>query len=201
MDPLHGNKSKHLRLVISSWPNLVSLMRLLSVPLLVWLILMNYMQAAFITATIAGLSDIVDGFMARALKASTTVGAYLDPLADKVLLIGLYLTLGYKTMIPVWLVILIVFRDLFILGGVLLLTVLGKTFPVRPIMSSKLNTFLQIVFVAWILGDAAFGITIPWINLTMLYSVALTTIYSGGAYVFIGLNHLAEPSNSQPSTS
>ncbi len=201
MDPINKHKSEHLQLVVSSWPNLVSLLRLLSVPLLVWLILMDYMQAAFITATIAGLSDIVDGCMARALKASTTVGTYLDPLADKVLLVGLYLTLGYKTMIPVSLVILIVFRDLFILGGVLLLTVLEKTFPVRPIMSSKVNTFLQIVLVAWILGSAAFGISTPWLTISLLISVAITTVYSGVAYVVIGLKHLAEPSNSQPVTS
>lgn len=198
MDPLYRNKSEHLRLVISSWPNLVSLLRLLSVPLLVWLILMDHMQVAFITAILAGLSDIVDGFLARILKASTTVGVYLDPLADKVLLMGLYLTLGYKVMIPIWLVILIVFRDLFILGGVLLLTVLEKTFPVQPIMSSKINTFLQIVFVAWILGSAAFDVIVPWLSLTLLLSVALMTIYSGGAYVVIGLKHLAEPNNSQP---
>ncbi len=172
-----------------NWPNFISLLRLFSVPVLVWLILQDHMMAAFFTATIAGLSDIVDGLMARMLKSSTTVGAYLDPIADKVLLVGLYLTLGYKGMIPLWLVILIIGRDVLISGGILLLLVLKKNFKPHPIFISKMNTFLQIMLVAWILGSYAFAVKFTEITQALLLAVTFTTIYSGCAYVMIGLKY------------
>src|SRR5690348_1979347 len=128
-----------IKLLVTSWPNLISLGRLLAAPLLVWLILTNHMFLAFIGCLLAALSDAADGFVARILKSQSRIGAYLDPLADKVLLTGLYCTLCYKGLIMLWLLILIVFRDFLIVGGTLLLMMLKKTFAISPLMISKIN--------------------------------------------------------------
>lgn len=182
-----------LKLLVTSWPNLISLGRLLSVPFLIWLILSNYMFSAFIGCLLAALSDAADGFVARILKSQSTVGAYLDPLADKVLLAGLYCTLSYKGFIMLWLVILIVFRDFLIVGGTLLLMTLKKTFVVQPLVISKINTLLQISAVAWILCNLGLDLAAPEIiTQILLGGVALTTFLSGGAYVIVWLKYFAQ---------
>lgn len=185
--------TKFPKVLITSWPNLISLGRLLSVPLIIWLILSNKMLAAFIGCILAALSDAADGFVARILKSHSIIGSYLDPLADKVLLMGLYFTLGYKGFIMPWLVILIIFRDLLIVGGTFLLMTLGKNFVVRPLMISKVNTFLQIFAVAWILCQLGFNLDFPQsITQALLYAVALTTLLSGGAYVILWIEYFAQ---------
>ena len=97
--------------------NLISLARLLAVPLMIYLILQDAMAFAFWLFVVAGVSDAVDGFLARHLGQASELGAHLDPLADKVLLVGVYVTLGYLDHLPTWLVILVVFRDFLIIGG------------------------------------------------------------------------------------
>ena len=187
-----GNNSNLFTVLIVSWPNLISLARLFSVPLIVWMIVTDKMMLAFLTCCIAGLSDILDGFVARILKSPSTVGAYLDPIADKVLLVGLYLTLGIKGLIFPWLVILIVFRDLLIVGGALLLAMLDKPYKVKPIMISKINTLLQIIAVAFVLGQAAFAFSFPSFTNALFILVAITTVFSGFAYVMLGLKYFSQ---------
>ena len=92
-------------------PNLISLARLLSVPLMVWVILAGKMEFAFWLFIVAGISDAVDGFIAKHFGATSAIGKYLDPLADKALLVSVYVTLGHAGYLPTWLVILVVFRD------------------------------------------------------------------------------------------
>ncbi len=101
-------------------PNLITIARILMVPLTVWLIITGRHELAFFVFILAGISDGVDGFIAKRFDMRTTLGAYLDPLADKLLLMSIYVTLGILDQLPAWLAILVVSRDLLIVGGVVL---------------------------------------------------------------------------------
>lgn len=164
-------------------PNLISLARLLSVPLEVYLILHAEYELAFWLFVLAGVSDAIDGWIAKGLKQTTWLGSYLDPLADKVLLVSVYLTLGYQSQIPSWLVILVVFRDLMIVGGVMLQFVFLKDIRITPSIASKVNTAVQIVFVALVLCEL--GVLGGLKNAVefVSYVVALTTVISGAGYL------------------
>lgn len=186
-----GRSANLYAVLIITWPNLISLARLASVPLIAWMLLENHIMAAFITCILAGLSDILDGFVARILKTPSLVGAYLDPLADKALLVGMYFLLGYKEFIPLWLVALIIFRDVLIIGGALLLYMFEKSFTVKPLMISKINTLFQIITAAWVLGAQAFSLNMPVITESLIYIVTATTILSGGVYMLVWLRYFA----------
>ncbi|MGB0935134.1 MAG: CDP-alcohol phosphatidyltransferase family protein [Alphaproteobacteria bacterium] len=177
--------------LILTWPNLISLARLFSVPVIVWMILTDRMFAAFITTCLAGISDMFDGLVARLLKTPSRLGAFLDPIADKVMLVTLYVTMGMTGYMPIWLVILIVFRDFMILGGTLLLFLLDKDLIAKPLMISKVNTFLQIVTLAWLLAELGLNFTVPAVLPVLYITIAATTILSGGAYVLLWLKHIA----------
>lgn len=166
-------------------PNLISLARLLSVPLAVWLIVSGWMASAFWLFVCAGVSDAVDGFIAKRYGCQTTLGSYLDPIADKVLLVSVYLAFGFQGLLPPWLVILVVFRDLLIVGGALLMHTLTLTHPkIAPLHISKLNTFAQIVLAAETLARAAGAYPDYGVGTGLVYLVAATTFLSGGAYLW-----------------
>src|SRR5688572_28066424 len=118
-------------------PNTLTLMRILLVPLLVWLIIDHEMLAAFIVFILAGLSDGADGYLAKRYGWRTELGAYLDPIADKALLVTIYVTLGLAGHLPVWLVIAVVSRDILIVGAVLLAWMMSRPITVRPLLISK----------------------------------------------------------------
>jgi cardiolipin synthase len=156
------------------------------------------LNTAFWVFLIAGLSDILDGLLARLLKDQTIIGRYLDPIADKVLLVAIFLTLGVKGFIPAWLVILVVFRDVMILGGTLLLFVFGKSVSIKPILISKINTFFQIFLITSVLWQTAYTFVSPVLS-NLFILTAATTIISGAAYVLRWVRELNE--NEQKSSS
>lgn len=166
-----------------SLPNTISLARLLSVPLTVWLLLVDQMMAAFVLFVLAGVSDAVDGFLAKRYDNVTELGSYLDPLADKTLLVAIYVTLGLQQHLPIWLVILVVFRDLMIVGGALLQGLLGEAIRVAPLMISKVNTTAQITLAAVVLGQLALDLSLTLLVQVLTLVVAATTVLSGGRYV------------------
>jgi cardiolipin synthase (CMP-forming) len=166
-----------------SFPNLLSFARLLSVPLIVWLALDGQMTFAFWLFIAAGLTDAIDGFIAKRFNAATELGSYLDPLADKALLVGIYLTLGWLGHIPRWLVILVAFRDLTIVGGALLEQTLTQSFKSQPMMVSKINTTLQIALAALVLASLGLGFDDHGLTGVLVMAVAITTVMSGIAYV------------------
>ena len=139
-------------------PNLITLGRILLVPVVVWAIASGAMWIAFVLFLAAGVSDAVDGFLAKRFQMTTELGAYLDPLADKALIVSIYLTLGINNLIPRWLVILVVSRDILIVGGIMLSWLVGKPLKIKPLVVSKLNTVAQIVFACVVLGSLGFGI-------------------------------------------
>lgn len=164
-------------------PNLITLARLCAVPAAVWLMLRHRLDIAFLVFVGAGISDAVDGWLARVWNARSAVGALLDPIADKALLVSVYVTLAAIGVLPDWLAILVVFRDLLIVGGVITLWMLGMPARIRPLMVSKANTFAQIALAALALLLAGFALSAPMLLDGMILVVALTTLASGGAYV------------------
>ena len=174
-------------------PNLISLARLLGAPLIVWLIMTDAWIAAFVLFVVAGLSDAVDGFLAKRLGMQSYIGAYLDPIADKVLLVSIYITLSVKSLFPLWLVILVVSRDLLIVGGALLLFTLNHPTQIKPSHASKLNTLLQIMLAALTIGMLAFEWGRIGSLLTILsFVVGATTIVSGAGYLVAWSRRMAD---------
>ena len=164
-------------------PNFISLARLLAVPVTVYLILLGELRAAFWMFVAAGVSDAVDGYLAKRFDLASEIGAYLDPLADKALLVAVYVTLGYIGAVPIWLVILIVFRDLLIIGGAILFQTLTQSLHMEPLFISKVNTVAQIALAAVILSEPALGVYLPDAPRVLTIAVAATTFLSGAAYV------------------
>ncbi len=164
-------------------PNLITIARILLVPVAVWAIASREMQMAFLVFLIAGVSDAVDGFLAKRFNMKSELGAYLDPLADKVLIVSIYITLGITEAIPRWIVILVVSRDILIVGGVMMALILGKPMRVRPVLVSKLNTAAQIVFACLVLASLAFGFDSELAQSVIMAIVAALTLASIGFYV------------------
>src|SRR5215469_10780820 len=133
-------------------PNLISLGRLLLVPLAIWLILYGRYGVAFWVFVVAGISDALDGFIAKRFDRRTRLGALLDPVADKALLVSVYVTLGLARQLWTSLVILVVFRDILIVGGFLLVQAFAVPKHYDPLYISKINTGLQIVLIAYVLA-------------------------------------------------
>jgi cardiolipin synthase len=163
--------------------NAISIARLLSVPLIVWLMLKREWPLAFGLFVASGVSDAVDGLLARRFGMQTELGGYLDPLADKALLVAIYLVLGWLGQLPEWLVILVVSRDILIIGGALLAFTMGSRVGLRPLFVSKLNTVAQIALAAVVLAELAFGWLGPQTVVAMIWLVGATTVISGASYI------------------
>jgi cardiolipin synthase len=153
------------------------------VPVIVWLILNDQMLIAFATFVVAGVSDALDGLIAKQFDLVTPLGTYLDPLADKILLVSIYVTLGIQEDLPSWLVILVVSRDILIVGGIILASMLELRITIAPTKVSKVNTFCQISLAAIVLGDRGLDIGFPNVIVVCVYLVALTTVLSGYSYI------------------
>ena len=169
--------------VIGNIPNFITLLRLVCVPLLVWLILHDNMESAFWLFIAAGVSDGLDGFIAKRYRLVTELGRYLDPIADKALLVSAFVTLGMAGQIATFLVILVVFRDIMIVGGIVLFHTLDRPVEMSPSFLSKFNTLAQIVLVGTVLSELGFGLpvfdAIPFLS----FLVGITTVLSGIAYL------------------
>jgi cardiolipin synthase len=175
-----------------SIPNLITLGRILLVPVVVWAIASGEMRFAFLLFLVAAISDAVDGFLAKRFGMTTELGAYLDPLADKVLIVSIYLTLGFNGIIPRWIVILVVSRDIMIVGAILLSWLVDKPVTVKPLAVSKLNTAVQIVYAGLVLASFGFALDAGWLLTLMMALVAVLTLLSVGFYVAEWVRHMNE---------
>lgn len=171
-------------------PNLITLLRFLLVPAIVYAMLEGAMGWALAGFLVAGVSDGIDGFIARQFDQRSELGAYLDPIADKLLLVSVFVVLGLMSELPLWLVIAAVSRDLLIVGGVVLSSLLGHPVEMKPLMVSKANTAMQIVLAAVILFElaleTAFGSLRGWL---VILSGGLT-VASAAAYLVAWFRHM-----------
>jgi len=172
-------------------PNTLTLGRIVLVPLLVWLIIDQQMFAAFLVFMLAGLSDAADGYLAKRFGWHTELGAYLDPIADKALLVTIYVTLGLAGHLPVWLVIAVVSRDILIVGAVVLSWMLTRPVSMQPLLISKANTLSQIVLAGVVLGELGLGLGLGSLVWLLIWVTGALTILSAGAYFWQWLRHMA----------
>jgi cardiolipin synthase len=171
-------------------PNLISIARLFLVPLAVWLIISGRPVWAFWVFLLAGFSDALDGFLARRFDMRSALGGYLDPLADKALLISMYVTFATLNEVHVWVTILIVSRDILIIGGVIIAWMLGAPMEMRPNWISKVNTLGQIILAGVILADLAFSPDLAVLRLQLSWVVGTLTLISALAYAVEFVNHM-----------
>ncbi len=172
-------------------PNLITILRMLLVPFTVWLMISHAFAAAFVVFVVAGISDGVDGYIARRYNLKTDLGAYLDPLADKALLVSIFVVLGMLQLIPVWLVLLVVTRDVLIVGAVILSWGMGKPMAMHPLLISKVNTTFQIIFAGMVLAMLGTELRIEPLMLGGIGAVALLTVASGAMYMRDWMRHMA----------
>lgn len=171
--------------------NFITLLRILLVPAIVWAALSDQMMLAFILFLAAGVSDGIDGIVARYFNQQTELGTILDPIADKLMLVCVFISLAYLGTIPLWLVILIVSRDMLIVFGVLLAFVMSLPVTIRPLWISKANTAVQIILAAWVLFSLAFGIQWPNTQMGLEWLTGLLTALSAAAYMYQGIRLFA----------
>jgi len=173
-----------------SIPNLITLARIILVPVVVWAIISGEMLAAFALFVVAGISDAVDGFLAKRFHMASELGAYLDPLADKALIVSIYVALGIAKALPISLVILVVSRDIMIISGFMLALLVAKPMPVRPHPVSKLNTVVQILLAVLVLAEKGFGFDAEVLQTAAIVLVAIFTLLSIGVYLAEWIRHM-----------
>ncbi len=177
--------------VLNNLPNFVTLARMLMTPLAVMMVIAQQFLPAFLIFILAGVSDAIDGFIAKKFNLRTELGAYLDPLADKALLISIYVSLAIYAGLPAWIAITVVSRDVMILMAVLISWLLDKPVEIRPVWVSKLNTVAQITLAGFALGVRAYGLDQHLLQTSLEWMVAATTLASGGVYVAQWLDHMS----------
>jgi cardiolipin synthase len=172
-------------------PNIITIMRFVLVPAVVYALLAGEWQWAFAGFVIAGVSDAVDGFIARQFNQRSKLGAYLDPMADKLLLVSVFIVLGILDQLPLWLVVAVVSRDGLIVCAVLLSTVMAQPVEMKPLMVSKANTAAQIILVAVTLAEMAFATSFGVARPALIILSGLLTVASGAAYLVGWLRHMS----------
>jgi cardiolipin synthase (CMP-forming) len=174
-----------------SIPNLITLGRVILVPVVFWLLVSGQPKPAFLAFVVAGISDAVDGFLAKRFNWETELGAYLDPIADKLLIVCIFIALGVSKDLESWIVIIVVSRDVLIVIGIVLSWLLGHPTEMRPIVLSKANTVAQIVLAATVLADKAFQLNLKGPVVVLIWLTAGLTVASLIAYLRIWLRHMA----------
>jgi len=171
-------------------PNIITLLRFVLVPAVVYAMLMGEMKWALAGFVIAGVSDGIDGFIARQFNQRSELGAYLDPMADKLLLVCVFVVLGLMGELPLWLVILAVSRDALIITAVLISTIMANPVEMRPLFVSKANTAVQIVLAAVVLCELAFAQRFWDLRTWLIVVSGLLTAASAAAYLVGWLKHM-----------
>jgi cardiolipin synthase (CMP-forming) len=164
--------------------------RIILVPIVVWAITSGEMRVAFFLFLAAGISDAVDGFLAKHLHMASELGAYIDPLADKALIVSIYVALGIAGGLPISLVILVVSRDIMIISGFMLSWLVGKPMPVKPLPVSKVNTVAQILLAALVLAEHGFAFNAAPASTIIIGLVAILTLLSIAFYLAEWLRHM-----------
>jgi len=177
---------KALNLVVLSYiPNLLTVLRIAATPVLVMLLNYEMFAGALLLFVLAGVSDGLDGWIAKRFMYHTRLGAVLDPVADKLLLVSCFIVLTVMEQLPFWLLVVVAFRDLVIVGGYLLLVILEGRVRMDPSRISKLNTVFQICLVAVVLVELASGFDFSVAVPALITAVTVTSVVSGVHYVWV----------------
>ncbi|CAA6819468.1 MAG: CDP-diacylglycerol--glycerol-3-phosphate 3-phosphatidyltransferase (EC [uncultured Thiotrichaceae bacterium] len=166
-------------------PNIITLTRIVAIFPICWLLLNDDYAVALICLVLAGLSDGLDGFLARRYGWFTSLGAVLDPLADKLFIIALIIVFAMKGHVPLWLMWLVIGRDIVIVSGALIYRWVTGVLEMKPLFISKLNTALQILLLAATLMHVGLYALAPEIREGLQLLVAATSLLSGLMYVFL----------------
>jgi cardiolipin synthase len=170
-------------------PNLITLSRILMIPFFVNFLVYKYYGYAFAIFLLAGISDGLDGFIARSSKQKTKLGTFLDPMADKLLLTASFVTLTALHLIPVWVSIIVISRDIIIIIGALMLILFQDDLKVSPSLTGKATTLFQIVYIVLLLLFIVIGKDIDNIKPIMWIMIGIT-IASGAQYIYLGVKLL-----------
>lgn len=170
---------------ISQLPNLITVSRIALAPVLILLLKEQEYAASLAVFIIAGVSDGLDGLIAKRFHCVSRLGSILDPLADKTLLVSSYVMLTLLDHLPFWLMLTVAFRDLLIIGGYLVYTSMVGSVQMRPSWLSKFNTLMQIALVIVVLAQLALRLVYPPLVDMLIYAVLLTTVASGLHYLWI----------------
>lgn len=168
-------------------PNLLTIFRILLVPIFIIFVIHNDFRMALIIFIMAGITDGLDGLLARVLNQKTTIGAYLDPIADKMLLISAYISLTIKGTLPGWLSVVVVSRDIIILSGIAVIFLMGKGLDIKPSISSKLTTVFQILTIISVLYPFS---TVHF--QLFVTATAVFTVLSGLQYMYNGIKAMGD---------
>ena len=172
-------------------PNVITLLRLFLVPAVVYAMLIGEMGWAFAGFLAAGISDAIDGFIARRFNQQSELGAHLDPAADKLLLVSVFVVLGIMGHLPLWLVIAAVSRDGLVVAAVLLSSVMGRSVTMKPLLVSKANTAVQIALAVIVLGELAFSVDTGQAGQAMVWLSGALTVASAAAYLVAWLRYMS----------
>jgi cardiolipin synthase (CMP-forming) len=164
-------------------PNFITLGRVFLVPVVFWLLVSGRVQAAFWTFVVAGISDGVDGYLAKRFDWATELGAYLDPLADKLLVVSIFIAMGVLGELPSWLVIAVVSRDVLIVIAIMLTWLFSVPVQIRPFVISKANTCAQLVLASTVLADVGFQLGLGTLRWWLIWVTAFLTLGSLVAYM------------------
>ncbi|MDQ6952531.1 MAG: CDP-alcohol phosphatidyltransferase family protein [Mariprofundaceae bacterium] len=174
---------------VLSVPNILTLMRILMTPVIVYMVLTHQPWLAVILMVIAGVTDMLDGAIARYFNQRTTVGAYLDPLADKILLVSLFVSLFVVGKVPLFIFLAVIFRDAIIIFGAIAYEIVTRQLTMEPSLISKATTCMQIFYVALLLLDMATPIEGIWVSLVMWLAFVLTCM--SGVHYMVTWTHKA----------
>ena len=188
-------------LTVLNIPNFLTLLRIVAIPYFLILLESGRFGQALVVFVAAGITDALDGAIARLTHTKTTLGAYLDPAADKLLLLSAFIALGFMHVVPRWLVVLVISRDVVVVLGYFLLFVMTQqTMEVQPSATGKLSTALQLLSVATVLLDLMQdGLVSPPLKLAVFYVTAVVTAVAGLQYMYRGLAWLQR--HDQPASS
>ena len=177
--------------MFSQLPNFLTLLRIVMVPVVIVLLYQREYSYALFIFTLAGVTDGLDGWIAKRYRLQSALGAMLDPIADKLLLVSTYAMLAMLGDIPFWLLVLVLFRDLLIVGGYWILVAMERKADIAPIWVSKFNTFFQILLVVLVLIDRSGWVVLNGLISATVVVVVVTSISSGYAYVRTGMRQVS----------
>lgn len=170
-------------------PNSLTILRILLIPVIVGLLLYGHVAYALATLIVAALTDALDGSIARLANQKTRFGTYLDPLADKLLLMTVFITLTWLEMVPVWSMLIVVSRDAMLLTGGLLARLTDTPLDTTPTVSGKAATLCQVGYSILVLACVVRGVDAAWLW-PLLSVMSLLTVFSGLQYIVRGVSHL-----------